>query len=537
MADINWVAEQLRNMTLEDAIGQLLMVDDRAYSTERWLEIQKKNHIGSLCVRENVEKSRDYPERLAALRENAKTPILFAADMEEGLGYRGGQLPPQMAVGATRSMEFAEKRGYIIGREARMRGVHWVFNPVVDININPMSPEMNIRCFSDQWQMVRDMSVAHVCGVQKAGVAATIKHFPGAGMDDRDQHLCTTLNPLPIDEWRATYGRVWKAAIDAGAMTVMPGHIALPDYEGLSARPNDALPATINSRLLKNLLRDELGFQGVIVSDAATMIGLTSRCRVERGCVEFLKSGGDIYLFADPDFDFDRIMVAVRSKELSEERIWESARRVIELKAKLGLNHENKALELPAEESAEINDFAEKLARKSATIAKGPEHFPVDLKPGDRVLTVTIKLPGSAPTLCPDLTEIDEKLRKLGCEVDHLDNPPHSDMQDAPDRYKYVFVNVIVWPHMSMGLLRMIGPMIMTFWRAFYTGRKNCIFTSFGSPYLLHEQPHWPNLLIMYAPAAVCQRAAVDVWTGKCKAEGVAPVCLDETYIEQRGTK
>ncbi len=529
MSNGNWAADQLRKMNLEDAVGQLLMVDDRQYSSRRWFEIVKKNHLGSICIRETIERAGDYQDRLAASLEESEIPIILAADMENGLGCRGGQFPPQMAVGATQNMDFAEKRGHMIARMARSRGVHWVFNPVIDINYNPLSPEMNIRTFGDRWQDVRDFSAAQIRGIQKAGVAATAKHFPGAGMDDRDQHLCTSLNPLPMKEWMATYGQVWKAAIDAGVMTVMPGHIALPDYDGLAASPNDALPATLNAHLLQELLRKELGFKGVIVSDAATMIGLTSRCRAEDCCVEFLKAGGDVFLFANPDADFARVMTAVQTGELAEERVWEAARRVLELKAALGLCHKTSAETISAEEQSEVDDFSEELARKSATIAKGAEYFPVKLNKGDNVLTVTIRWPGAVPVLCPELTEIDASLRKLGCNVFHLENPPHHDLQDAPERYKYVFINVIVWPHAMMGIIRMVGPMIMPFWRAFYTGRTNCIFTSFGSPYLLHEQPHWPNLLLMYAPSAVCQRAAVDVWTGKCKAEGVAPVCLEET--------
>lgn len=291
-------------ITLEEAAGQTLLPTDRGYSAEELRKLIRECRPGGLFVRDY---RRDNAEVLVPMRNESEIPLLFAADMEYLRGAGRGTLPPQMAAAAARSPEWAQKRAFLLGREARALGNDWLFQPVLDLNGNPASPEMNVRTYGDDPELVREMVLAHLRGLRAAGIAATGKHFPGAGMDDRDQHICTTVNPLSVEAWLESYGRVWRAAIEAGLETVMPGHISFPAWCGESE--SDAMPATLEPRLLRDLLRGELGFEGVIVSDAASMGGITSRCPPERCAVEFLKAGGDVFLYADPERDFRRILV------------------------------------------------------------------------------------------------------------------------------------------------------------------------------------------------------------------------------------
>lgn len=525
-----WVEETMKSMSIEEAVGQLLMPDDRGYTPEQWIAFRKEAPVGCICVRPEFHKG--YPDVLAALNETARIPVIAACGVENGPnGAKGGQYPSNMAMGAIDDESLTEEKGFLVARQARARGIAWLFQPVIDINVNPMNPETNIRAYGDDWRLVRKHAAAQIRGLERSGVAATAKHFPGAGMDDRDQHLCTTLNPLPMDLWRQTYGKIWRGAIEAGMSAVMPGHIALPDYEGLSDCPEQAMPATLSPALLNRLLREELGFEGVIVSDAGTMIGMTSRCRSEDCAVEFIRAGGDVYLFAHPVDEFRRLLEALRTGYLPEERVWVSARRVLTLKAAVGLHRPTPAYELTEEEERRAVTIADEIAERSATIIKGSDRFPLDLCEGDKVLTVTIRWEQAGEARCPELPMVDEELRKLGCEVDHLQNPSHGKLADAPAKYRYVFVNVVLVPQTPMGNIRMIGNMIMPFWRAFYTGADNCVFTSFGSPYLLHEQPHWPNLLAMYSPSEASQRAAVGVWTGRVQPRGKLPVNLHHSAL------
>ena len=517
-----WVESSLSSMSLQEAVGHLVMPEDRNYKASDWLDILKKAPLGCVFVSEK-DKART-EECLAAIQERSKVPVIAAADMEQGLGdVPGYQFPYSMALGATGSETMTEEKGFITGRQARAMGIHWLFQPVIDLNIDPMNPETNIRAFGDCDHIVKKLSVAQIKGLQKGGVAATAKHFPGAGMDDRDQHLCTSLNPLPMDVWMDSYGKVWKAAIKAGVMSVMPGHIALPDFEGLLENAEKAMPATLNKKLLQILLRKELGFEGVIVSDAAPMIGVTSRCKGEDIAVEFIRAGGDVFLFAEPVDDYKRILAAVKSGRISERRVWESVKRILTMKAQLGLHKSVKGEALSKVEKVRAMKLPNEIAEASATIVKSPKSFPVKLKKGSKVLTATIKWPGAPEFRCPELKVVDSELKRLGYKVDHILNPSHTELGDAVSKYDCIFVNVIQIPHALIGNIRMIGPMIMPFWRAFYAGADNCVFTSFGSPYLLYEQPHWPNFLVMYSPSEASQRAAVGVWTGRIKAKGQLP--------------
>ncbi len=518
-----WVESALSSMSLKEAVGHLVMPEDRKYKPADWLGFLKEAPLGCVFVSEKDKERTE--ECMAAIQERSKIPVIAAADMEQGLGDTPGyQFPYSMALGATGSEPMTEEKGFITARQARAMGVHWLFQPVIDLNIDPMNPETNVRAFGDCECLVKKLSVAQIKGLQRGGVAATAKHFPGAGMDDRDQHLCTSLNSLPMDVWMETYGKVWKAAIKAGVMTVMPGHIALPDYENLLDKPSKAMPATLNAKLMKGLLRKELGFEGVIVSDAAPMIGLTSRCKGEDIAVEFIKAGGDVFLFAEPVEDYKRILAAVKSGRLSESRIYDAAKRVLTLKALLGLHKSNAPVPLKKEEKVRAAELPEEIAEASATIVRSPKSFPVKLKKGAKVLTVTIKWPEAPEFRCPELKVVDSELKRLGFKVDHLLNPSHTQLNEAADKYDCLFINVIQLPHALIGNIRLIGPMIMPFWRAFYAGRENCVFTSFGSPYLLYEQPHWPNFLAMYSPSEASQRAAVGVWTGRLKAKGQLPL-------------
>ena len=512
--------ELSEKIPLEDAVGQTLLPTGRKYSAEEWKKLIHESRLGGIFVWDDSE---DNLSTLIPLRNESEIPLIFAADMEYDRAAGHGILPTQMAAAAAGSPRWAEERAYLLGREARALGNDWLFQPVLDLNGNPASPEMNIRTYGDDPERVEELVLAHLRGLRAAGIAATGKHFPGAGLDDRDQHFCTSINPLSVDAWMASYGKIWRAAIREGLETVMPGHISFPAWCGQSEF--EAMPATLEPRLLNDLLRRELGFEGVIVSDAATMGGLTTRWPSEDCAVEFLRAGGDVFLFADPVEDFRRILEAVHSGRLAESRVRDAACRVLRLKEKLQVAKRSEPVLSEADLAADERRF-DRLAEASATIVRGPEFFPVRLSPGAKVLTITLRWPKAAECRAPDLPLVDEMLRAEGFEVDHMVNPSHTTVRAEADRYDMIFINAVTFPHSLLGTIRMVGPMLNLFWRAFFAGRKNCVFTSFGSPYVLHEQPHWPNLLALYSPSPSSQRAAVKVWLGKCRAEGRLPVSL-----------
>jgi len=531
-----WVDTTLNAMTLPQCVGQLLCAFSPRYTTADWLDLLSKVPIGSLTVRRSS--SIDLREQMQTLQDQSAVPLLVMADLENGAVALtdGTEFPWMMGAGAANDADLMMIMGQATAAEARYAGLHWTFSPVVDLNYNFNNPITNVRALGDQPERVSRLATAYVRGLQAGGLlAATAKHFPGDGVDDRDQHLCSTVNSLPFEQWQATYGHVWRAIIEAGVMCVMPGHISLPDYEGFADRPEQALPATLSPRLLNELLREELGFEGLIISDASGMIGLTSRVSSEERVVQCIKSGVDVYLFPDTREDFERLIQAVEQGRLSEDRVQQAARRVLELKARLNLHRDPFGPRPSAADKSRYQQAAQAMAEKSITVLRGDGRPPLGLKPGSRVLTVTIGhlSPFSRFRSMPDLDAFDDELRQRGFSVEHLLNPEDDLLVAKAAEHETVFINLVALPYMVLGTIRnLVGHLGYWKWRSLHMEHPQVLFTGFGNPYVLHEMPHLPNLLAAYGDSDVSQRATAKVWLGEIEAQGDCPVNLPKITIQ-----
>lgn len=529
----HWVEQTLAGMSLEQKVGHLLCPEDRDYPVEEWLAIQREVPFGSVFFGFTP------PERplacIEAIQQASTVPVMVASDLEHGAGAMlpvCTEFPFPMALGAAGSTQLARQMGRATAREGRAYGVHWTFSPVVDLNVNFQNPVTNIRSMGDSAYRVSRLAKALIEGLQETGeLAATAKHFPGDGMDDRDQHLCTSVNSCTLKRWWSSYGKVWQTAIDAGVMSVMVGHIAFPAYEGLEDEPTRALPATLNPRLQIDLLRRELGFEGVIVSDAAPMVGIASRVRAEEEAVQNILTGSDVYLFANPREDFGYLMQAVHQGRISPLRLERSVRRVLEMKARLGLHQGVKGRPLTQPEVVQFEGWAQVVAEKSIALFRANTMTPAVLHPGDRVMTVTVRHNNRRPDLVSKREVIDDELRARGLVVDHLENPPGVELLAHSAEYAAVFVNIITFPHALMGTMRLAGDLIGPFWQSFYATHANAVFTSFGSPYFLYDQPHLPNLYQAYGYDQFSQRTAVRAWLGEIEPQGGCPVRLPEKWM------
>jgi len=521
-----WVEQTLASMSVEECVGHLICPEQRKYKPEDWAAIMEDVPLGSVFF--GRMDPGELRECLDAVQSGARIPVLVASDLEHGAGCMVEgclDFPWPMACGAANSPEMMLEMGRATAREGREHGIHWTFSPVADLNYNFQNPVTNIRSLGDDPELVARLIVPLIIGLQEGGLlAATAKHFPGDGMDDRDQHLCTSVNSMDMDEWRAAYGKVWRATIDAGVMSIMSGHISLPAYEGMSAHPSTALPATLSRQLQVNLLRDELGFDGVIVSDAAPMIGLTSRVHSTEVAVQNILAGSDVFLFAEPREDYQLLLNAVKKGRITEERLKESARRMLEMKARLGLHTDVRGAEVAEGEKDGFQKVAASLARKSITVLRKDRNVPVSLKGGAKVLNVIINHEKARSHLSSDLPVVTEELRKRGFKVDELHNPSHSDIIEKAPEYDHVFVNLVITPHALVGTVRMVGSTIMPFWRSFWVDYPHVTITSFGSPYHLYELPHLPNMVLAYGPSLDSQRAAVAAWLGEYEPKGECPV-------------
>ena len=268
---------------------------------------------------------------------------------------------------------------------------------MVDLNLNPENSITNIRAFGDDPDKVIPLVQAFIEGMQCDGLlAACCKHFPGDGVDNRDQHMVTSVNSLPLSQWRELYGRVWKSAFDAGAMSVMAGHISLPDYQNCQDDVDSAMPATLSKELQIDLLRDELGFEGVLVSDAFPMTGFTSRLPEDQLAVTNVQNGSDSVLFADPVKDYKRLCDALADGRLSETRVNESVRRILTMKAALGLHKDCFGTVPSDEEYAEHEALAEKYAAESVCVLReNKAAVPVKKEEIRKVLTISLVRQGN----------------------------------------------------------------------------------------------------------------------------------------------
>jgi beta-N-acetylhexosaminidase len=330
----------LRTLSRRDKIAQLIMpwipgsyaaFDDSALATlVGWVDSLE---VGGLVI--SIGSPLDIAARLNFLQRRSRLPLLIASDLEGGTSIRfngGTPLPPNMGVGATGSDSAAYEMGRITALEGRAVGVQLAFAPVADVNNNPANPIINTRSFGEDPAAVGRLVAAEVRGLQDNGMLATAKHFPGHGDTGTDSHLAL---PVIAADW-ARLDSVelvpFRAAVAAGVQVVMSAHIALPGIDTGQVRPGTVAP-----EVLTGLLRDSLGFKGLVVTDALNMAGIADRYGADAGVRAFL-AGADLLLQpADPGAAIDAMAAAVERGEISAERLDQSVRRVLALKMALGL--------------------------------------------------------------------------------------------------------------------------------------------------------------------------------------------------------
>ena len=258
---IRWVEETYDNMTLDEKIGQLFCPIIFTKDKQELENFIDKYHIGGMLYREGP--GQEIRDAHKILQEASKIPLLTASNLEyggNGSAVEGTYYGRQMLVAATNDTDSAYRLGKISCREGAAVGVNWAFAPVVDIDRNYHNPIMNVRTFGDDVQRVIDMGTAYIKAAKEEGVATAVKHFPGDGIDERDQHLLTSVNSLSVSKWDESYGRIYEAMIEAGTLSIMAGHIALPSYEDFyeGKEVNKVIPATLSPNLLKKLLREQV---------------------------------------------------------------------------------------------------------------------------------------------------------------------------------------------------------------------------------------------------------------------------------------
>lgn len=378
-ADLDWVQSTLASLSLEDKVGQLFCGISRLMTEEEYLDTLKICKPGGIMYRPgSLEEAVRFS---GVLHQHSQVPMLVAANLERGgngIVFEGTQLGSPLEVAATGDVEMARKLGEICGREGAAVGANWAFAPIIDIDYNFRNPITNIRTFGSNPERVRDMGVAYVQAVQAHGVAASIKHFPGDGCDERDQHLVTSINNKTVAEWDATFGEAYRASIEAGALTVMVGHIMQPAYSK-KLRPGiadaDILPASLAPELMGDLLRGQLGFNGLVVTDATTMAGFTIPMPRSQAVPASIAAGADMFLFTrNLEEDYGFMLEGVKNGTISAERLDEAVMRILGLKAAQKLHEKKSAPDLAAARAivgqAEHQAWSRECADQAITLVK-----------------------------------------------------------------------------------------------------------------------------------------------------------------------
>jgi beta-N-acetylhexosaminidase len=545
-----WAEQTLKKMTLREKLGQLLMVSffgvfDSAESPEykEVLREVEENHVGGLIIVTDrgplgIERSQVYPTAVATneLQRRAKVPLLVGADFETGTGMRldeGTSFPSAMAIAATGDPKLAYAAGKYTALEARAAGVQWVFAPDADVNDNPDNPIINIRSFGEDPATVATYVKEFVRGVEDNGALATAKHFPGHGNVSVDSHISLATVPGNRKDLEGSELVPFRAAIAAGVSSIMPGHLAVPAFE-----PDPEVPATLSRNILTGLLRGDMKFQGLIVTDALDMGGITSIYPPGEAAVRSIEAGTDVLLMSpSPDAAIAGLEDAVKSGRLSEKRIDASVRRILTAKARLGLNKSrtvdvarlNKKFARPEYEAQ-----AQSIADRGVTLLRDtPWLLPLDATKPLRVLLVALSSdadPNPGETIEPEIRPRVDSLKVLRADTQYstvsaLKLPP-------PDTYDVAIAALFVRVADRKGDVGFPEDQ-RAFVNQLLAAEKPTVIASFGSPYLIERFPSAKTWLAEFSTNDVSQRAAVRAMFGQTAISGKIPVTVPGTV--QRG--
>jgi beta-N-acetylhexosaminidase len=563
-----WAEKTLRKMSVEEKVGQLFMIWTRAQflnaNSPEYAQLRdtmNKYHVGSFAMTVRYEPPflyRSEPfeaaQLLNRLQSDSKLPLLIAADFELGVSNRllgTTAFPNAMAIGATGRADYAESFGRITGEEARAIGIHWNFFPVADVNSNPENPIINTRSFGEDPQRVGDLVSAYIRGAHASGLLTTAKHFPGHGDTATDSHL--GLAQVTGDRARLESVELppFRKAIASGVDSVMVAHVTVPALDPGSV-------ATVSPRVVTDLLKKDLRFSGIIVTDALDMAGLTRlyAADIGREAVDAFKAGNDVLLIP-PDLDAaDRAMLAaVRSGEIPESRLDESVLKILKVKAALGL-HKARLVDLLALETTvgrpenvaagqQMADDAITLVRQNGAVlplkkaGTGAGSLPYQTVVEVRNHLLVIVFSDDVRLEAGRVLERQIKMRVPDANVIYTDPQLSGAMADSvlraatqadkivaavyasPTAGKMVKTdggmrNSVSLPEESANLLRQI----------LKTGAAKTIVVAVGNPYLAKDFPEVQNYLCTFSAAQVSEVSAVKALFGEIEIHGHLPVTI-----------
>jgi beta-N-acetylhexosaminidase len=533
-AEAKWVDETLRALSLRQRVAQLVVVAASSeymnFDGERFAELRRQVTdlgVGGVLVRGGS------PNEVAALTNElqrmARVPLLVSADYERGLRMQmkyGTPFTTNMAVGATGDTEAAYRQGKIVAEEARAIGVNWLYGPVADINNNPDNPVINIRSFGEDPRRVAEFVAAMVRGIRDGGALSTAKHFPGHGDTAVDTHI--GLAAIRAD--RARLERVelvpFRAAIDAGVDSVMTAHVALPLIAG------DSLPSTLSPRMTTGLLRGELKYGGIVVTDSLGMGAITRGFPDGEAAVRAVKAGADVALTPpDPPAAVDALEAAVKSGQLTEERVNESVRRLLAAKYRLGLARQRfvdpAAVNRVVERPENVRE-AQRVAEASMTLLRNRgDVLPLDPSRAAATLFVVVAADEDEEEGRVLIPQVQRRARgarvlRIGPRATAAE---HEAALAEAQKAERVVVAAFVKRAASKGTVALPEAQAELV-RKLIATKKPLAVVAFAGPYLIRQFEDAPAYMVAYAIEEVAQAAAARAIFGETDVTGRLPVTV-----------
>jgi len=546
-APLTWAQSTLAEMTLREKVGQLMMpfvlgnfAPEGSETHDRIVRVIEEQHVGGVIM--SVGSPSEVAVKLNDLQEHSKYPLLVAADLETGAGFRfrgavhiptnialGGatMFPSLMAFGATGDPQYAYELGRITALEARTMGVHVPFAPVLDVNNNPENPIINIRSFGEDPEAVADMGVAFVRGLQDYGAVATGKHFPGHGDTETDSHLAMPIIRVGRERLDAVELLPFRAAIDAGIKGIMTAHIAVPELSG------ETIPATLSPQVLTELLRSDLGFDGIIFTDAMDMAAVERRYPRGESAVRAVLAGADVIVMpSNVTRAIDAIVAAIEEGRLTEARIDESVGRLLRLKEDLNLaERRTVALEMIPRVVGlpEHMEMAHEVAARSITLIRNER----DLLPllgtrSARVMSVSFRNPNDVLSGRYFNGRLRETYPRLVTRTvdERTNSEAYADLLRRAGRSNLVVVSV----YSNFAGRVELPDATVEFVNELARRRITHVVISFGNPYLISHFPDAQAYMVAWSSAQVSQQAAANALFGGVEISGRSPTGMDPFF-------
>jgi beta-N-acetylhexosaminidase len=540
-----WTDSVLASMTLREKAAQIvwpsLYGDYVSGDSPQWRRLSQyiqQDKVGGFTI--SVGSPIEVAAKLNALQSMSKIPLLFGADLEAGAGFRarggyfvpnaidlGGAIvfPPEMAIGATRDTTLAYEQGRLTALEGRALGIHIAYAPVLDVNNNPDNPVINTRSYGEDPQLAARMGVAFIHGLQDHGMIATGKHFPGHGDTGTNSHLALPIVTVSRSRLDTVELVPFKAAVNGGVGAIMSFHGAMP------ALDSSGVPGTLSSKVLTGLLRGEMGFRGIIISDAMDMRGVLDQFGAAESVKRAVAAGIDVLIQPlDIPQTIDAVVAGVAEGRYTEARLDSSVRRVLEAKRKLGLAQAKlvdlNALRFAVGDSSNVQ-IARRVAEKSITLVKDSlKQIPLAV-PGAKVLSITLARRADLPAGNAFNAELRTALPNLRTEFvgteDATLNYPR--LIAAADSADVTIVSSYVgqsWDALTASAPQAFTDFVQTLVRR---GRKP-IVVAFGNPYLLQQLPWVGTYLVAWGGFPVSQSAAARALLGTAQISGHLPISI-----------